>query len=1275
MESHSSTAQHTPGPEQKLAEPPNTPPEPTGPHDAPASMPRPPPQRFVINSESGGRFSLSRSFQELGTRPRSGALQPTARAVPYGDSPLPTIEERPRSSTPMPSAQGVSLRRIALKPCITVTDSLDTHTADRETHATQAPTAHSGDLPNAPPNDPKPPHALDTDTEQPLSPIEDPADLTDYLAANACLDPIFTSDLDPDTDTQRPTHNPPQGHIGQIPVASRAQATEGQYAQMPSASRSHASHADTEPDPTTPVALASQPTRTLQHSPSQDVRLRHDLSSASPSSPRAPRSVQPPPNPQATNLFAQDHHDSRAPQRGVHNARAQQTAASRPISPIARSRHSVYSPSGAAIAHSTRTQPTSHIAQSSHLHGSTQYQNNTPRYLRTVSPTPPTVPQHYYTGQSSSAQLQSTVLAHRQQARSVPRQVPTATARPPPPAAPQPSRRSAAPRPAAQRNTKSQRTDPQVNAAVRALINVIENADKDRKVKLEKFSGSALEDLEAWAERACALADEEGWTDDKLYKNAFYALKGPAFTTWKNNKEFLQRTRSFDDLMSVLRKRFLPSNEAEQAVDSFLGFSQTATESVAAFISRFKEALQRAQRAGFSDDVVALRIFMRSVHSRFARDVARLSPKDLEQAYGALRKAEELHRLPPGPDSSINFISGQESNVNLIHRQPESAHPETATQAVTTLIRAAEANNAALQQSMSQMVAQCNEAMRTSLGEVRNLIQASQQRPRTDPVVCSYCSKIGHTAEVCFSRAKLERVRRTPTPQGVHQPNTFFAHTHPLPAIHTPLSPGFSAPTPTPSLGVSRRVCTFCNKSGHSADRCFKRIGTIVCDFCNKVGHTATECYSARKHHQAHQTPVAHPHPNTTQWRPKAQRTPQFNHATSQLGTGRKAYVNAIRSRNRTPIVKVPVKVGYLETIMLWDSGAEASVADAAFVRKLSSLHLITGPSPRQPLGINPTLQGPNKVAMSSGKPVDIYFEVQGVGFFETFIVVENLGVPLIVCSDFMLMQKAHIDYEHFRLRIPELGVNIAVSAEFRTSPNEQQCKSLLLPTKPCTIAPRSHVLVTLRHSQSDPKAHATRSVYVDNRPHNLATRFLRLTPGIHLADKGEVHKVLVTNFSNKPLHLDEHSAVADAFPLTSEVVGERSVCTLDDTIHYFFDGSTPHGESESTVDIGDAQEPWLTQKEESFSNFVLGSPTESSQAHQLFHVHSETTAHTEAFLPSAHAFGKRNTFTIDTSSAGVAHTATPVSQRTTVAPQPPTPQPPTQHFRAHATKRRPLAA
>lgn len=40
----------------------------------------------------------------------------------------------------------------------------------------------------------------------------------------------------------------------------------------------------------------------------------------------------------------------------------------------------------------------------------------------------------------------------------------------------------------------------------------------------------------------------------------------------------------------------------------------------------------------------------------------------------------------------------------------------------------------------------------------------------------------------------------------------------------------------------SPRTCTFCNKTGHDFQNCFKRLNTSKCTFCKKVGHDFENC-------------------------------------------------------------------------------------------------------------------------------------------------------------------------------------------------------------------------------------------------------------------------------------------------------------------------------------------------------------------------------------------------------------------------------------------------
>lgn len=177
----------------------------------------------------------------------------------------------------------------------------------------------------------------------------------------------------------------------------------------------------------------------------------------------------------------------------------------------------------------------------------------------------------------------------------------------------------------------------------------------------------------------------------------------------------------------------------------------------------------------------------------------------------------------------------------------------------------------------------------------------------------------------------------------------------------------------------------------------------------------------------------------------------------------------------REPIVKSQVLVGEKTAGLLWDTGASLSVVDAAFAVFLAA-HKLAKPSPRHPLGQGVTLCAAHKVVMPSSSPVDIVFTVRGHPFFETFVPVENLGVPMIVCPDFMLMRGVAIDLDVQCLFVREASLKVPVLPEFSSS--AAQHRSPLFPITPTTVEPHSHKFMSLCHDPTDPLCETTRKYF-----------------------------------------------------------------------------------------------------------------------------------------------------------------------------------------------------
>lgn len=1156
--------QDTPSTEQKSDSPPGEQ------QSSPLAQPqRAAVQRFALAPTGKGTFALSHTPQFTRTRARADALRHTQALVPTRSStPLAAIQEHQRAATPIVKLNPVTMLTSTARKGDSSPLSHSARSLKGEYSVLSDKLGQSSDTHEA---------LVHTGTHSLFD--ESPGDMTNFLdnmsevevGTHSGTTPPSAAQVKPKTDshssprtrtrtvlhgtgsdfhsgTHSPTHVTNTSMSGSTEPAPRAPITPVATHDIRTTTLTHATTPKAQPTAlTTAQTHVGTNQKPAQQPTSQDVR-------AAPYAHHVPR--------------AQRENKLDTPSTGAMNWYSQSFA----MNPRAMSLPPDSGGCSAAFA------PTNlqHSAISPIGHTCTGRTFNSTASHTSTYTNPPT-PAARSSAHSSSHQSASAVATtHTHNASSVPTQHAYAP--------PVPLAHTNASQP--QRATRKHNTSPlstagiQTDAAVNALVKAIQNIDHGRKHALQKFSGTAMENVDARGSRAYALASELKWDSNKLYREGFLALDGSAYSEWENNREELERTRSFDLLLATLRRRFLPSNEPEQAIDTFLGFAQTSVESAAAFISRYQAALTRARRYGFSDPVVAFRIFIRSVHGRFAQDVARMAPKNLGQAFEALRKAEEIYMLPPSVGNThVNLIKtpvAQES-VYVRHEDavPSTYRPETTTQAVTALIRAAEANTTAIKQSMNEMVSQCRDTIHAALEQSGT----AKQRPFSMNVskFCTFCSKPNHTFENCYTRKTLEHIEREP-----------FA-------------------TQKAPSGTARRkfFCTFCGKTNHNISHCFLAARQ----------HAQAQARATQTHPKKHAPP-----PDASSWNPRAQ-AQKFYPPRHVTGRGN-ARINAITSRNRTPVFKTPVRVGYVQTMLLWDSGAEASVVDAQFVQKLIGLHLVSGPSPRQPLGPNPRIHGADQTAMQSSTAVDIQFTVQNAEFFETFVIVENLGVPPIVSSDYMLMHKVQIDYDCFHLRIPERNIDIPVSIEFRSSEDDQKFKSLLFPLEAVRIAPHDHVTITLTHDGNDPHVHQTRSVYVDNRPHNVATRYLRISPAVYNAENGKVTNVCVTNFSNGPLFLDPQTAIADAFPITSEVVGEeRPVCTVDTPLNYFFEPSNGGEHFEAHMPV-DQSAPWVTQKAEKFSKFwnpdheVLAHDTDLHCAPQHLYEMTEH-ARTENAIPA----------------------------------------------------------
>ena len=384
---------------------------------------------------------------------------------------------------------------------------------------------------------------------------------------------------------------------------------------------------------------------------------------------------------------------------------------------------------------------------------------------------------------------------------------------------------------------------------------------------------------------------------------------------------------------------------------------------------------------------------------------------------------------------------------------------------------------------------------------------------------------------------------------------------------------------PQPPSGVasgqtrSRRAlrCVFCGKQNHTIDRCYARA-----DF--EAGRCGGQRLPTPQHpppqatytHRPPQRPnqftpvqwrpngtphnpsVTNPPPSAATWQPRTSNPNRSNNRPRNL-------VNAIQSKSKAPLVKSRVKVGQFDTVMLWDTGAAVSVIDEAFAVSLLAINLARV-SPRWPLRTDVKLYAAHQVHMPSSSPVDIEFFIKSVTFWETFIPVKNLGVPLIVCTSFMMAHRVQIYLDNFTLKIPEHEISLPVTAEFRYNATEV-AKSLLFPKTLVTIPAHAHVKLDLIHSPGDPLYATTRTIFIDNRWHNIVSpnRMIRVTPGVQTCLNGVISGIWVSNLSGQDIFLDSFSAIADAYPVEAEKLGVRSTCEVDTDMNYFFEPQEPH--------------------------------------------------------------------------------------------------------------------
>jgi hypothetical protein len=413
-----------------------------------------------------------------------------------------------------------------------------------------------------------------------------------------------------------------------------------------------------------------------------------------------------------------------------------------------------------------------------------------------------------------------------------------------------------------------------------------------------------------------------------------------------------------------------------------------------------------------------------------------------------------------------------------------------------------------------------------------NSVKKSAERVNTFQQKCLWCGSEQHLAINCPPRLKSERKFENNASSSRSRNDSLF--------------------------------CTYCSRSGHDDESCFKRQranpksrgDSLFCTYCNRSGHDNKSCFKKQRDESASNSARNYQNPNI---RRNAQQTTNyfrnenFNASTKNKATTNNAYADpclssatnknksiSSKSENQSkvqqhiykdsPTGTTPyciIEANGYELQVLIDSGASLSLLSKRVVDKLQI--------PEK--NITKYVEDQHIVQFGNGDTGSLYghceftFSVSGGVFTHTFRIMENLVDGVIFGSDFLLEKGGLVDYNRLQLTFFKSDAVIPFRLQSQTP---KFCR--VFTKERIKIPGNSEQFVDLRLEYGN---------YVNNGAPGLiescrSPEKARIVLSRSLVvPKEDAFSIKVANLSDKPQVLHKGAAMGFYSPLKNEIISE----------------------------------------------------------------------------------------------------------------------------------------
>ncbi len=214
------------------------------------------------------------------------------------------------------------------------------------------------------------------------------------------------------------------------------------------------------------------------------------------------------------------------------------------------------------------------------------------------------------------------------------------------------------------------------------------------------------------------------------------------------------------------------------------------------------------------------------------------------------------------------------------------------------------------------------------------------------------------------------------------------------------------------------------------------------------------------------------------------------------------------------------------------DSGATCCLMSDTVMSKLNSLNLIC---------IDPgfsqekyNLRGASGASLEVISRASLIIALDSIQVKQYFLVVKNLRHPVLLGLDFLVGNKAVVDFYKQTMLLRDANLTIPLSIK---SPSHFPSYANPIEMFPCedlfVIKPFSSRFVDVSCFPCENDVFMCGTVMIDDRPCNKILSKLRVSPGISDMDKGS-SRILLNNIGRDMIYLTRESAVAHAWPILS---------------------------------------------------------------------------------------------------------------------------------------------